>query len=449
VGTTRALGAASQPLLTACVRLKKPRQRVETALILPDSMGPAQSAVIEALVIVTVDLAVRLTSQPDGSLQAEAGTPGLCPFDRASTQWHSAFAGAGTAVVPPRTDGADTQCGTMVCGHHRRVGTSAMTVTFRAADQPVTARHEYWRHVVVDALGPLDLRISGGLDERDRLVLAEAGTVRIGALQAGRPTDVDRTPRHLSSSDPDLCKVDVLMEGSGVVAQDGREARLSRGDATLVDLTRPAYWRMSPARIVAVVFPRSLLPLRPTELARLTAVRIRGDRGAGALVSSIAGQLVARVDDLGPAEATRLGTAVLDLLGVALAACLSTDSAVPADTRHRALLHRIHGFVDDRLSDPKLSPGAIAAAHHISVRYLHKLFETQGTTVAGLVRQRRLDRCRRDLLDPALADRPVSAIAARWGMPNPAHFSRLFRAAYDLSPAAYRNLAHGGARSRV
>jgi AraC-like DNA-binding protein len=317
----------------------------------------------------------------------------------------------------------------------------AMTVTFRAADRPVTARHEYWRQVVVGALGPLDLRINGGLDERDRLMLAEAGAVRIGALQAGQPAEIDRTPRHLSTSDPDLCKIDVLADGSGVVAQDGRQARLSRGDVTLVDLTRPAYWRMSPARIVAVVFPRCLLPLRAEQVARLTAVRIPGNRGAGALVASLAGQLAAHIDQFGPAEAARLGTAMLDVLAVALAARLGTDRAVPADTRQRALLHRIHGFIDERLADRELSPGTIAAAHHISVRYLYKLFEAEHTTVAGLVRQRRLDRCRRDLLDPTLADRPVSAIGARWAMPNPAHFSRLFRAAYEVSPAAYRDLA--------
>ncbi|MGH3774727.1 MAG: helix-turn-helix domain-containing protein [Pseudonocardiaceae bacterium] len=51
------------------------------------------------------------------------------------------------------------------------------------------------------------------------------------------------------------------------------------------------------------------------------------------------------------------------------------------------------------------------------------------------------DRCRRDLLDPALADRPVSAIATRWGYPNAAHFSRAFRDAYGLPPREYR-LAH-------
>jgi transcriptional regulator GlxA family with amidase domain len=32
----------------------------------------------------------------------------------------------------------------------------------------------------------------------------------------------------------------------------------------------------------------------------------------------------------------------------------------------------------------------------------------------------------------------VSAIAARWGLIDAAHFSRLFRAAYGLPPAEYR-----------
>jgi AraC-like DNA-binding protein len=63
--------------------------------------------------------------------------------------------------------------------------------------------------------------------------------------------------------------------------------------------------------------------------------------------------------------------------------------------------------------------------------------------VAGWVRQRRLERCRRDLLDPASAARPVSAVAARWGLVNAAHFSRAFRAAYGLSPVEYRAMAGG------
>lgn len=74
------------------------------------------------------------------------------------------------------------------------------------------------------------------------------------------------------------------------------------------------------------------------------------------------------------------------------------------------------------------------------MRQLHKLFETHESTVADWIRRRRLERCARDLLDPALAAEPVGAIGARWGLVNPAHFSRLFRATYDVPPSAYRAL---------
>lgn len=75
----------------------------------------------------------------------------------------------------------------------------------------------------------------------------------------------------------------------------------------------------------------------------------------------------------------------------------------------------------------------IAAAHHISVRRLHKLFEDQPQTVAALIRQHRLERCRADL---ARSDRTVTAVAARWGFSDPAHFSRLFKATYGYNAAA-------------
>ena len=48
------------------------------------------------------------------------------------------------------------------------------------------------------------------------------------------------------------------------------------------------------------------------------------------------------------------------------------------------------------------------------------------------------EQTRQDLLDPALGDRPVSAVGARWGFPDAAAFSRAFRAAYGLPPGEYR-----------
>lgn len=215
-----------------------------------------------------------------------------------------------------------------------------MSVTLRAADLPAPSRMDWWRHTLDEALGPLEVRQPGGLGRRDQLLVGRAGAVLVGELSTGRPGGASRTRRHIRRLDLDVCKVDVLAAGRGVVQQQGRQADLRPGDLTLVDLSRPVRWVTSPMRMVAVVFPRSLLPLPPDEVAQLTAVRVPGDRGAGALASSLARQLPRRLEDCGTAERARLGVAVVDLLTAALAARLQHSRQVPPDAQRRALLPR-------------------------------------------------------------------------------------------------------------
>jgi AraC-like DNA-binding protein len=316
-----------------------------------------------------------------------------------------------------------------------------MSVTFAADDVPVAARSEYWRHVLGDALVPLD---PVGLPER--VVVGQLGPVAVGELSHAGPGGARRTARHVRCADPGLCKIDLVARGHGVIEQGGREAQLQTGDLALVDLSRPATWAMTSVRCVVVIFPRSLLPLGADDIARVAAMRIPGRGGTGELISSLGRRIPAYLDGCTEANGARLGAAILDLITVALAERL--DRTVPAATRQRALLERIYAFVEARLDDPALSPEGIAAAQFISVRYLHKLFETQETTVANWIRRRRLERCRRALLDPALHAEPVSAIAARWGLGNPARFSRLFRTAYGVTPQGYR-AAGGNATPRA
>lgn len=55
-----------------------------------------------------------------------------------------------------------------------------------------------------------------------------------------------------------------------------------------------------------------------------------------------------------------------------------------------------------------------------------------------LVREQRLEKCRRDLADPACAGRPIHAVASRWGFTDAAAFSHAFRAAHGSTPTDYR-----------
>lgn len=263
--------------------------------------------------------------------------------------------------------------------------------------------------------------------------ISELGPVQV-TLMTATPYMIRRTLTLIRQADPEPYEPGV----AGRVAHED-QALGEAGDLVLYDTARP-YWSvmatdLPTCQLLVLRFPRGLLPLPQRELRHSTAVRIPASRGLGAVSSQFLLQLARRADELGPAEAARLSTLALDVVAAAFAQALE---AAPAETRHGALVGRLHTYIQERLGDPKLTPGSIAAAHHISVRYLHKLFREEGHTVAGWIRERRLERCRHELADPLLAAHPISAIATRWGFVNAAHFSQAFRGAYGLSPSQFR-----------
>lgn len=318
-----------------------------------------------------------------------------------------------------------------------------MIVEWRAADQPPAARLDYMRHAVADSIAPFDLRPEDTTGFHCKIRAADVGVLRIVDISAPASEAV-RGPRLIRRSDPELCALHVQLHGRSVIEQGNRQVRISPGDLALVDLSQPTRVAGPAHRFVSLMFPRAVLPIPGREIRELAGVRLTGQGGPGRLVAGVARQLAGSLDDFADASAARVGTAMLDLAAATLAARIGRDAETPPELRH-ALVPRIEAFIEQRLGDADLNPGVVAAAHHISLRYLHRLFETCATTVAVLIRTRRLEHCRRELTDPAYAAVPVSAIGARWGFPEPARFNRAFRAAYGMPPGQYRRHAtpHG------
>ena len=313
------------------------------------------------------------------------------------------------------------------------------------ADVPAGERFGFWREVHSKLWAPYDLRCESQWVSRFRaqVAISDFGPVQVTRIST-EPHSIHRTPKLIRQGDPEVFILACTVRGGGVVVQDDRHREVGVGDLVLYDTSRP-YWAefapdvpASQQQLLLLRFPRSLLPLPARDLRRLNGVRIPGAQGVGSLSSQFLLQIAGHMDELSPTDTARLSTLTLDVLTAVLANALDTQSAVPPDTRRRALMAQIHAFIRENLGDARLDPGAIAAAHHISLRYLHKLFHQEGHTVAGWVRERRLEHCRRDLADPLSATRPINAIAARWGFTSPAHFSQAFRSAYGLSPRQFR-----------
>jgi AraC-like DNA-binding protein len=319
-----------------------------------------------------------------------------------------------------------------------------MSVVFRAVDEPPANRDDYWRHLVAESVVPMDVWLTDGPGAQDEMVVGTAGAIGVVTSSAG-PGAARRTSRHIRRSDPGLYQLFVQVHGIGLARQNGHEVHLAPGDLSLTDLSRPFHCVHPRRTAILLRFPRTVLPLPERHVAAVTGARIRGDRGIGAIVSGLARQIPRHLDGTGGA---RLGSALLDLLAVAVGTELDRCGAVPPESHRGALLVRIHSFIERHIADPDLTPASIAGAHYISVRYLHKLFRNDQTTVAAHIRRRRLERCSSDLTDPAAAHRPVSEIARAWGFGNAAHFNRLFRDAYGMPPGEFR-LAHSEQRRQL
>jgi len=306
-------------------------------------------------------------------------------------------------------------------------------------------RVDYIQEITATTWVPMECRTEYRGDYRAEIRASGLGPMQVAVLDI-EPITVRRTPELISQADPDLLKLFLVCSGGpSMVVQGDQQARLLPGEFAVYDTRRPYVVSCGvdgrPTRVLTFMFPPSLLPLSRNGVRQLTAVRIPATAGLGDLTSHFLLQLARDVDHYSPAEAARLSAAALEVLATRLARELDARDWGTSEARRHALLTTIQAFIQQRLADPDLSPATVAAAHHISLRSLHQLFHDEGLTVAGWIRRQRLERCRRDLADPALAARSVGAIAARWGFSSAGDFSRAFRAVHGLPPAAYRSSA--------
>jgi len=319
------------------------------------------------------------------------------------------------------------------------LGLEAMAVLIRTSDVAPARRHDAWRAVVCDTLGPLDFHSDPDVPLVGQIEAGQLGPVNVGKVDTSTPHSVHRTPGLIRRDDRELYRVVLPLTGNLRLVQGSRMTQLRAGQFALYDFAKPYELHYDSAVQLAVFgFPSDFLALPPDTVASLAAVPIAADDGMGALAVPLLRRVSADLEAYQPASAARLGTVLMDLVTAAVAERAEQAALLPAESAERTLLLRIHAFIELHLGEADLSPADIAAAHHVSLRQLHRLFAAQDTTVAAWIRQRRLDRCRRDLADPGFGSVPVSAVAARWGLAEPSHFSRLFSRRYGLPPAEYR-----------
>lgn len=300
-----------------------------------------------------------------------------------------------------------------------------------------------WWCTQMDALIPTRMTTDTN-DFHASATLLELGRVDVSVLEFSA-YDAVRTHKLIQRSDPEWWGLSLISAGSMRLEQHRNAVGIGAGDLVLYDTSHffkaDVQRHEFRSRVVTMHLPRNLLPLPDQALQQRAARSLPSTTGAGALLARFLQTLVEQATMLQSDAVDRLGSAAADLAIAFLAHLIDAEAQVPHQTRQRALLHEIKSFIMRNLDQPDLSTASIAAAHHISVRYLHYLFQhenTEGQTVAEFVRHGRLERCRIDLMDPHMANRSVAEIGARWGFPNATIFGRAFKRIYGITPGEHR-----------
>jgi AraC-like DNA-binding protein len=243
-----------------------------------------------------------------------------------------------------------------------------------------------------------------------------------------------RVGRHLAGDDVAL---NIAISGTRSVVQWGREAVTHESGAVLTSAAEAASATISASRYLTFRVPRKAMALLVPDLQDSFARPIPGDTDALRLLIGYAGVLEDRGAMAVP-ELRRLAVAhVHDLIALTLGASRDVSEAAKLRGARAARLRAVKVDIADHLGGD-LSIVQVAARQRLPLRYLQRLFESEGTTFTEFVLAQRLERAHRLLSDPKLADRPIGTIAFDVGFGTLSYFNQSFRRRYGVSPSDVR-----------
>jgi AraC family transcriptional activator of tynA and feaB len=261
------------------------------------------------------------------------------------------------------------------------------------------------------------------------------------SIYENSPMDLWRTARQVELAPSDRVFVCLQLDNTCRIGQLGRETTIAPGQFSIVETNRPYTftYTQSSGQMVPNV-ERAELTRRLGSVSSLTALSIEADSAIGGLASGYMQMLPAHAALLSGDAGTHVANQVLDLVAMALGQRAEVGQ-VKLGSASALTLIRLRSAVEQALPNRDLTCQDVAAVAGISVRYANTLLAKEGTSLERLIKQRRLERCRKALAETS--GRPISDIAYSWGFSDVSHFSKAFRSAFGMSPRDYRRGASG------
>jgi AraC-like DNA-binding protein len=306
-------------------------------------------------------------------------------------------------------------------------------------------RFDYYRSKALGEFAPVAVGGQRPGQLSTAMVVDQVGdlTVEVVRWASDTPFAARRPPRLVRAADPECFRLVVNVNGGLGTEQRDNLVNFRTGDIALFDTSRPhVSWHLPtssvPSWSVMATFPHTVLVGADRRIERYVGtVFPRAVRGRTLLADLLTGliQSPCGLVEEGDLEnvAEVLWDGVIGLLRERLGL-----RGMTTDTCRRIQLARIRGVIRRQWGRPDLGPARIARSVGVSPRYLYEILHGAGTTPMALVKQLRLEECRRKLTDPALAHRSIKEIARSMGYPRPDQFAHDFKQMFGVAAGSVR-----------
>jgi AraC-like DNA-binding protein len=308
---------------------------------------------------------------------------------------------------------------------------------FSTREFPQDAKVDRWNRLASETFGDLTVSPANARNFRGdlaRVKLDETGGMGL-AVARSAPAVVDRAPGRLgwATLEP-VFFLHLVSEGTTVCEQDGRQAVLRPGDLCLCTTERPYSLALSARNeMIVVKLPSAVVRQRIARPETKVGLRMGAEGVRAGLLSSLMRGAGARLDGASEADWRHaFAQSLLDLTELTYA-----DPEGEADA-HARLRRRAEAMIGANLSDPHLTPAAVAQGVGVGLRHLQMAFAQVRTTPSDVIREARLELARR-MLASGREPRSITQLALEAGFGDLTYFSRAFRARFGATPRAYRD----------
>ncbi|WP_178126483.1 MULTISPECIES: AraC family transcriptional regulator [Pseudomonas] len=299
-----------------------------------------------------------------------------------------------------------------------------------------------WQEILSDVLVPITLNARAGRRSEHFQMNVRFQRIAVLSFAAFSPGGLIAIShrRKVDQRDSKYLKVLFMIAGLSLLSQGAREVALKAGTWTLYDPTTP--YRIDSddgAECLALALPvRDVWPWQRFVEHETTAVQpIRGNAllAMQSMRLCLDGGIDPGLDDL-----SSFGESIALLMGSAVSRAIEPLLPIAANKTSHILLLRAQEQVRNHYHDPELTVDSLAQALQVSRRTLYNALQAAEQTPQRLILRYRLDAFRRALANPALSHKTLTELGLDVGFSDIAHFSRLFRKHFGLTPRVYREM---------